>query len=489
MDHLGFPAWLRITHWVNAALMIFLIRSGIQILSDHPKLYWNDDTTPGTEWIKFGKKIMPKDRLWTSLDEAEYVNPVIALPGGHHNLGSGRRWHFLAAFTWIINGVVYMGLLLTTGLWQRLVPADWSIIPASFHTFLEYATLHIPQANEFHPFDPLQQLSYFAIVFILAPLMILTGLAMAPAFIGRFPWYAKLFGGRQSARSIHFIIMIIFVIFIPVHIILVLLVGFPQDIGNMTFGPNITVGTGLLLYIGIIGGLVLLNVWATWYTIKDQRRLQLMVDMYFEPLIRRLFGSFRPRQHYTKKDISPFFRVNGYPPKIPEWVEHSKDNFKDWKLKVTGLEGDDKFMSLEDLKKLPKAEQITKHNCIQGWSAIAQWGGLKVSDFINHFDISPKAKFIVFYAYDIDDNGREYYSSLSLKEANFPQSLLAYEMNWNPLPIEHGAPLRLRVESKLGFKMVKYIREISFVKNIRDIHKGRGGYREDNQFFDVVASI
>lgn len=489
MDYSNFPIWLRATHWINALLTIFLIRSGIQILADHPKLYWNDDSTPGSEWIKFGKKIMPKDRLWTSRDEEEDVNHVIALPGGRHNLGSGRRWHFLAAFTWVINGAAYMILTLTTGLWQHLVPTSWSIFPAAFHTFTEYATFHIPPANEFQPYDPLQQLTYFAIVFILAPLMILTGLAMSPAFIGRFPWYTKIFGGRQAARSIHFIIMVMFVIFIPGHIILVLLVNFPQDIAAMTIGKSVSPEAGLLLYFGVIGALTLLNVWATWYTIKDQRRLQLMIDLYFEPLIRRLFGSMTSRQKYTKKDISAFFRVNGYPPKTSEWVSLSKDDFKDWKLRVTGLVEKKMLLSLADLKKLPKTEQITKHNCIQGWSGVAEWGGLLVSEFLEYVKVSPEARYVVFHAYDIDEDGKEYYGSLSLNEARQPQTLLAYEMNWNPLPIEHGAPLRLRVETKLGFKMVKYIREIEFVKNIRDIRVGRGGYREDEQYFDTVASI
>lgn len=489
MSDFNFPVWLRITHWINAVIMIFLIRSGIQILADHPKLYWNDDTTPGTEWIKFGKKIMPKDKLWTSADEEEYVNSIIAIPGGKHNLGSGRRWHFLAAFTWGINGIIYMTLLLSTGAWQELAPRSWTIFPDAFHTFLEYATFHIPPLSEFHPFDPLQQLTYFALVFVLAPVMIVTGLAMSPGFIGRFPWYAKIFGGRQSARSIHFIVFILFVLFIPIHVILVLLVNFPADMGEMTVGNNISMGTGLWLYFGIIAAIIAINIWATIYTKRDQRRLQLFVDTYFEPILRGLFGRFHSQQHYTKEDISPFFRVNGYPPKDPEWLELSENRFKGWKLKISGLAGEDRYMGIDDLKKLPKSEQITKHNCIQGWSAVAEWGGVLVSEFIEHFTINPKARYIVFYAYDIYEDGKQYYGSLSLKEAKFPQTLLAYEMNWNPLPIVHGAPLRLRMESKLGFKMVKYIREISFVEDIRDIRLGRGGYREDNQFFDTVASI
>lgn len=469
--------------------MIFIIRSGIQILFDHPKLYWNDDSTPGTEWLKFGKKIMPKNKIWTSHDEEEDINSIVALPGKKGNLGSGRRWHFLTASIWLINGMVYIVLLFATGIWKHIVPTSWSIIPASFQTLYSYVTFHLPPPETFTPFDPLQQLTYFAVIFIFAPLMILTGMAMSPAIAGRFPWYTKIFGGRQGARSIHFIVMILLVSFIPIHIILVLLAGFPSNIGAMTIGHDISVKTGLVLYTGIIGGLIVLNVWATWYTLKDQRRLQLAFDTYLEPLIRKVFGPLKSKQFYSKKDISQFFRINGYPPKDTEWIKASKNNFKNWKLKVSGLIDGDKYFSLSDLKKFPKQEQITKHNCIQGWSAIAEWGGVEISEFIKNLPIDPKKKFIVFYAYDKDENGKEYYGSLSIKEAQYPQSLLAYEMNWNTLPLEHGAPLRLRMESKLGFKMVKYIKEISFVEQLKNIHGGRGGYKEDVEHYSTEASI
>lgn len=111
-DLLGFPLWLRITHFINLFCILLLMRSGIQILADHPKLYWNDASIDGSEWVKFGKKRMPKDRLWTSMDEAEHVNSVIAIPGGHHNLGTGRRWHLLTVIVWVVNGLSYGALLL-----------------------------------------------------------------------------------------------------------------------------------------------------------------------------------------------------------------------------------------------------------------------------------------------------------------------------------------------------------------------------------------
>lgn len=484
-----FPLWVQVTHWINAILMLFLIRAGIQILSDHPKLYTNDDAIDGSEWIKFGKKIMPKDKLWTSMDEAENVNSLIALPGGHHNLGSGRRWHFLAAFTWVINGLVYVALLFATGMWRDIVPTSWSIIPESMHTFITYATLHTPPASAFTPFDPLQQLTYFLVIFVMAPLQILTGLCMSPAFIGRFPWYAKLFGGRQMARSIHFVIMVLFVAFIVVHVALVVLVGFPSSIGSMTVGTDVSMSAGLLIFFGIFAALILLNVWATWYTLKDQRRLQILGDRILEPLMSGLFGRLVSRQHYTFDDISPYHRVNGYPPTTAEWLAHKEQGFNDWKLRVFGLVEEEKHFSLEDLKALPKTEYIAKHNCIQGWSAVAQWGGVEISELLKQVRVLPKAKYIIFYAYDIKDDGDQFYGSLSLKFALRPQTMLAYEMNWTTLPIEHGAPLRLRAESKLGFKMVKYIKEIELADDIRTIRRGRGGYREDNQFYETIASI
>ena len=174
-DTLGFPLWLRINHFINLFCIFVLMRSGVQILSDHPKLYWNDDTTPGSEWLKFGKKVMPKDRLWTSMDEAEHINSIVALPGGHHNLGAARNWHFLIVPLWILNGLSYVALLCATGEWRRLIPTSWTIFPQAWDSTLTFAKFQIPPDSAFHPYDPLQQLTYAGIVFLVAPSMILTG--------------------------------------------------------------------------------------------------------------------------------------------------------------------------------------------------------------------------------------------------------------------------------------------------------------------------
>lgn len=493
MEHgeLGFPLWLRINHFLNLFCIFLLMRSGVQILSDHPKLYWNDDTTPGSEWLKFGHKKMPKDRLWTSMDEAENVNSVMALPGGHHNLGAGRNWHFLIVPLWILNGLSYITFLFWTGEWRRLIPTDWTIIPRAWDSALTFASLHVPPENVFHPYDPLQQLTYFTIVFVVAPLMIATGLCMSPALIARYPWYPKLFGGRQAARSLHFLGLMTLVVYTAVHITLVVLVHFPEDVSDMVLGAN-NPHLSQALWIASIAllGVVLFHIWATIYTLRHQRRFQVHATAVVEPLMRFFFGRLRSRQQYTRADISPYHRVNGYPPESKQYQELKEENFAAWRLTIEGLVERPLQLSLADLHALPKQEQIVKHNCIQGWSAVAEWGGVPMTTILDLCRPLPRARYLVFHAYmQPEYEPQHYYEVLTLEDVRDPQCLLAYEMNWQPLPIPHGAPCRIRVETKVGYKMVKYLQAIEVVDSYDAVGEGHGGYREDHQYYDRVASI
>ena len=204
----GFPAWLRITHYVNFLFMILLVRSGLQILMDHPRLYWNVHCTPGTEWLRLTPIEVPKDRLWTAKDDSRYLSPWIGLPGYRHTIGMARHWHFLSVLFWVGNGVVFVVLLFATDQWKRLVPNSWQIVPDAWAVFVHYATFHLPpEPNGFYHYNALQQLAYFGVVFVLAPLAILTGPSMSPALTNRFKWYPKLPGNRQIGRSLHFLVM------------------------------------------------------------------------------------------------------------------------------------------------------------------------------------------------------------------------------------------------------------------------------------------
>jgi DMSO/TMAO reductase YedYZ molybdopterin-dependent catalytic subunit/thiosulfate reductase cytochrome b subunit len=489
MQEAGLPPIVLIAHLINFFCLLILIRSGIQILYDHPKLYWTDHTTGDNHWLRFGRKIMPKDKLWTSLDEAEDPGKG-ALPGGTHNLGAGRSWHFTAAIIWVVTGLIYIGFLITSDEWRRIVPTDAGVFHQAWDVMYGYLTLNIPPEAA-GSYNALQQLTYFSVIFILAPIMILTGLAMSPALVARFPWYLKLFGDRrQVARSLHFLGMAGFSLFILVHITITMLFHFYDSVKTITFGhTDVNFAYALTLFLAVLVLILAFNIWASFFTLNNQVKLRGILTRFYTPVVRFLFGWMKSNQHYTKEDISPFFRVNGYPPETAEYHRLKSNHFKDWHLKVEGLVEKPLKLSLSDLKAMPKQEQITKHNCIQGWTAIGEWGGVPMRDIIKLCQPSKQAKYVIFHCYDEDDKGAAYYSGLRIKDMLDPQTILAYEMNGKPLPIEHGAPLRLRCERKYGYKMAKYLKSIEFVSSFASIGQGRGGYREDTVFFDWEASI
>jgi thiosulfate reductase cytochrome b subunit len=492
MDSDSLPLVIVIAHFINFICVLLLIRSGLHILADHPMLYWTDHTRRDNYWIKFGKKKMPKDKLWTAHDEAEVSSHVYTLPGGgHHEFGMARNWHFTAAIVWLLTGAVYWGYMFATGTWRRLVPTSWSVFPQAWHDLTGYLTLHIPPVTAFQPYDALQQLTYAGVAFLLPPLMILTALAMSPAFTNHFPRYTLLFGGRrQVARSLHFIGMLLFCGFIIIHVLMVSLVYFSRNVRLITFGSlDVQLGAALAVFFSALLFVLIFNIFITYFTLRHRVAVRKVLVAILNPVIHTLFGRLVPRKNYKKEDISSFFRVNGYPPETKEFYALRDGGYKDWRLRVHGMVEQEVSFSLDELKAMPKQEQITKHICIQGWSAIGEWGGVHMKEIIARAKPDKRAKYVVFHAYDVDAAGYHFYEALRLSDMNDPQTILAYEMNWQPLPLEHGAPLRLRCERKLGYKMVKYLKSIEFVEDFKHIERGRGGYREDNVLFDWEASI
>ena len=480
-----FPFWLRFAHFINIIFIILLIRSGIEILSAMPKLYWNDHARPGSEWLKFTRKKIPQDRMWTSLEEEESFSSWIALPG-HKNLGIGRHWHFFSILFWVANGIAYYILLFTSDEWQRLVPTSLSIIPNAFHDMMLYASFQFDIPG--NPYDSIQQLTYFSVVFLLGPFMIATGSAMSPSIDARFPWYPKIFGGRQVARSLHFLGMIGFVLFIVVHVAMVILSNFSENMGSIFLGQATSFGiaTGLFLLFVIV--VLIVNVWATGISLKNPRLVQRKLGAIIRPIIQALFGKLVSRQQFSRSDVTPFFRVNGYPPDTKEYDNLMRNSFSNWELKVRGLVEKPLEFSLLDLHALKKEMQITEHSCIQGWTAIGEWGGVAMNYILSKCKPLPKAKYMVFYSYQYT-NGEQFYETIPLELAKHPQTILAYEMNGEPLDIPHGAPLRLRVETQLGYKMVKWIKSIEFVEDYKNIGMGQGGHREDHMYYESGAGI
>lgn len=129
------------------------------------------------------------------------------------------------------------------------------------------------------------------------------------------------------------------------------------------------------------------------------------------------------------------------------------------------------------------------HYCVQGWSGIAEWGGLPLTTLMEIVRPLPSAKVAAFYSFGDSHSGKQYYDTHTLENLRHPQSLLAYEMNYAPLGPIYGAPLRLRVENQLGYKMVKWIRSIEFVAGVKEVGKGYGGKNEDDEYYALVANL
>jgi thiosulfate reductase cytochrome b subunit len=488
IDNIDFPFWLRFAHFINLIFITLLIRSGIEILSALPKLYFNDDAKPGSEWIKFTRKKMPKDKLWISLDEEESFPSWIALPG-HKNLGLGRHWHFFSMIFWFANGVAYYILLFTSGEWPRLVPTSLDIIPQAINDAMLYATFHFPPPGD--PYNALQQLTYFVVVFLLGPFMIATGAAMSPAIAAQFPKYQKIFRGRQTARSLHFLGLLAFILFIIVHITMVTVERFPENMGNIVLGnggKGTSLGVAIGLFALLVIAVVIVHVWATGISLKRPRLTQNTLDRIIMPVKQTLFGKAKSKQRFYRSEVSPFFRANGYPPDTKEYEDLVENNFANYKLRVYGLVDSPSEFSLDDLHSMNKQVQITEHYCIQGWTAIAEWGGIPMKDIIVLCKPTQDARYVVFRSYQITD-GDQFYEVLDLELAKHPQTILAYEMNGELLTIPHGAPLRLRVETQLGYKMVKWIKSIEFVADYKNIGMGQGGHREDHMYYSRGAGI
>lgn len=492
----GFPAWLRITHYVNFFFIILLVRSGLQILADHPRLYWNVHCTPGTEWLRLTPVEVPRDRVWTAKDDSRYLSPWIGLPGYRHTIGMARHWHFLSVLFWVMNGLVFVCLLFATDQWKRLVPTSWQIVPDAWAVFVHYATFHLPpEPNGFYHYNALQQLAYFGVVFVLAPLAIVSGPSMSPALTNRFGWYPKLPGNRQMGRSLHFLVMAAFVFFLISHVTMVAVTGFVRNMNHIVLGLDDFTMRGV--YWGLVGiGVVLfVNGMANWLAWRRPRLVQHVAKALVSPVMSLLLDHASPRAEFRRADISPFFWPNGKMPTCPEWTDLAADHFRNYRLKVFGLVANPVSLSLEELQAFDQQTQITLHHCIQGWSGIAAWSGLPMAELIRQVRPTPEARWVVFHSFGDGValheavEGVRYYDSLSLENASHASTLLACKMNDRPLNQLHGAPLRLRVENQLGFKMVKWIRSIEFVADIKTIGEGEGGFAEDHEYFGDLANI
>jgi DMSO/TMAO reductase YedYZ molybdopterin-dependent catalytic subunit len=196
---------------------------------------------------------------------------------------------------------------------------------------------------------------------------------------------------------------------------------------------------------------------------------------------RVVLGDGRPlAREYTRADISRNFKANGTTrPQSEDYARLAMSGFADYRLKVDGLVARPLELSLAQIRQLPARTQITRHDCVEGWSAIGEWTGVPLSTLLQMAGLGNGTQYIVFHCADDLLGQGFYYESIDLVDAYHPQTIMAYAMNGETLPIPHGAPLRLRVERQLGYKMAKYVMRIEAVSSFAAMGRGRGGFWED----------
>jgi DMSO/TMAO reductase YedYZ molybdopterin-dependent catalytic subunit len=225
-------------------------------------------------------------------------------------------------------------------------------------------------------------------------------------------------------------------------------------------------------------------------SVVDERSLRPLLDFgqFLSLQAQRLLLAGQPLvREFTAADISPEFPPNGTErPNGTAYFQHMISNFADFRLVVDGLVQKPLSLTLDEVKAMPSRTQITMHNCDEGWSAIGQWTGVPIGHLIVAAEVMRDARYLVFHCMDemvrTPDHSGFYYESIDLFDAMHPQTILAYALNGKPLPVAHGAPLRLRVERQIGYKHAKYVNRIEVVDRLSHIGGGKGGFWEDRGY-------
>lgn len=195
-------------------------------------------------------------------------------------------------------------------------------------------------------------------------------------------------------------------------------------------------------------------------------------------------------REFSPEQRSPSFRANGtHVPPGEAYARHTAEKFANWRLTVDGLVAKPSAWTLDQIKTTPRRAQITRHDCVEGWSAIGKWTGVPLKLLLDAAGLSSRARYIVFHCADRMGSGELYYESIDLIDAFHPQTILAWALNDSLLPVGNGAPLRLRVERQLGYKHAKYVERIEAVADLSAVRGGKGGYWEDRSGYEWYAGI
>jgi DMSO/TMAO reductase YedYZ molybdopterin-dependent catalytic subunit len=207
-----------------------------------------------------------------------------------------------------------------------------------------------------------------------------------------------------------------------------------------------------------------------------------------EVLNHAVIGTRGNARLYRDADVDKSFRVNGLDtPSDTRYADAARDNFGAYRLPIGGLVDRPHVFTLAELRAMPLQTQVTRQDCVEGWSAIGKWRGVQLATIIAMAQPKTNARYVIFSCFDKDESGTEYYESLDLHQAAHPQTLLALDLNDKPIDPDHGAPVRLRIPTQLGYKSAKWVRKIELAAAF-PIATSKGGYWED-QGYEWYAGI
>jgi DMSO/TMAO reductase YedYZ molybdopterin-dependent catalytic subunit len=195
-------------------------------------------------------------------------------------------------------------------------------------------------------------------------------------------------------------------------------------------------------------------------------------------------------REFKPEHLSPIFRANGTRKPVGDiYAKHSVENFANWRLAIDGLVLKPLSLTMDQVRSMPARTQITRHDCVEGWSAIGKWTGVPLKLLLDAAGLKTSARYIVFHCADMMSGQNRYYESIDLVDALHPQTIVAWRLNDEVLPVGNGAPLRLRVERQLGYKQAKYIERIEAVDDLTKVYRGKGGYWEDGAGYEWYAGL
>ena len=406
---------------------------------------------------------MPTDPLWTAKQDSISLPGQVGLPGLRHSIGLARWWHLSMDLLWLLNGMVFYVLLFATGQWQRLVPTSWAVFPNALSVLIQYLSLNWPVENTWVAYNGLQLIAYFVTVFVAAPLALITGLGMSPALSTRFKRLSKalqhpvrplrplpgagllpgLHRDPRVARVRH------------------RAAGQPQP--RLRRAHRRQLGR-VLAVRGVDGDRDRRPGWrprrsrcATLGSCSGSARRSSARSSISS-------STSTPNPVSTARPTSP--RTSGTTASTPTPMSTrpcSTGTSPTSGCGSTAWSSTPVDLDLAQLRALPHHEQITQHFCIQGWSGVAKWGGVSMQTILDLVKPHPEAKWVVFYSLGEGADKGVYYDAHPIEHMGHHLTMLAYDMNDQPLSFGHGAPLRLRNEIELGFKQVKWIKGIEFV--------------------------